>query len=254
VTVGPIRFDQTATAEHIADALCAGHHSIDLPLKTAVSLSARFPWLTPAGWFEIRDGSAPCGTRTGRGRLYLADGGYFENSGLETAIEIASLLRSLQAEYPDLKTEFPFGIEVKIIMIFSSDRPVWAPSYVESASAGELSAPIQTLLATRTARTRAVHLQAILEHRDLPAFKDRDQVRRYPIRGSKIIRTGIDDIHQVALDRSKFNLPLGWVLSTRSLEEIQKNDDKSAQLAFDLVEAELSGESTDDVKRAGSAE
>jgi len=44
------------------------------------------------------------------------------------------------------------------------------------------------------------------------------------------------------------------VLSTRSLEEIQKNDDKSAQLAFDLVEAELSGESTDDVKRAGSAE
>jgi hypothetical protein len=186
-------------------------------------------------------------------RVYLADGGYFENSGLETAIEIADLLRSLlppngQGQYPDLKTAFPYGIDVKIIMIFSSDRVLSAPTDVASAQAGEISAPIQTLLATRTARTRAVHLHAVLERKNLPNAAGDIRVRQYRIGGSRIIQTGIDDIHQVALDRSKFNLPLGWLLSTRSLEEIQQNADASAQLALDLVERELSGDSSDDLK------
>src|SRR5262249_13743968 len=57
----------------------------DLPVSTAVSLSARFPWLTPSGSVINQTRSI---TR-------LVDGGYFENSGAETAMDVVRRLRQL---------------------------------------------------------------------------------------------------------------------------------------------------------------
>jgi hypothetical protein len=68
---------------------------VDLKLLTAVSLSARFPWISPAGWLErSSDQAAECESAGIGDRLYLVDGGYFENSGFETAIELHQRLRS----------------------------------------------------------------------------------------------------------------------------------------------------------------
>lgn len=50
----------------------------DMPLITAMHLSARFPYMSPAGTLE----------KDGRMYAHLVDGGYFENSGATTALEI----------------------------------------------------------------------------------------------------------------------------------------------------------------------
>jgi hypothetical protein len=47
-------------------------------LSTAAFLSARFPWVTPSAWFKDASG----------GLTYLVDGGYYDNSGLATALEL----------------------------------------------------------------------------------------------------------------------------------------------------------------------
>lgn len=57
----------------------------DIRLSTAAALSARFPIISPAG--VLRVATQPCyGDR-------IVDGGYFENSGLTTALDIAEALK-----------------------------------------------------------------------------------------------------------------------------------------------------------------
>ncbi len=56
----------------------------DMRLSTAVALSARFPLLTPAGWLE-KEGK----------KIRLVDGGYFENSGVATAMDVMTAIDTL---------------------------------------------------------------------------------------------------------------------------------------------------------------
>jgi hypothetical protein len=132
-------------------------------------LSARAPWLTPAGWIK-READWNKGTnirclapeQTRGDRLYLADGGYFENSGLETALDLAARLRKVASTDQKL---FPFGAEIRIIMVFANDEFLMRWSGADSdllvRGAGELLEPVETLLMTRIACTRAVHSRAI---------------------------------------------------------------------------------------------
>ncbi len=55
----------------------------DVPLKTAASLCSRFPIVTNGGRFESADGK-----QSG----YITDGGYFENTGVETCLAILNLI------------------------------------------------------------------------------------------------------------------------------------------------------------------
>ena len=60
VSIGTLWFQQTPTALHVNSTLCLdSQKSVDMPLATAVSLSARFPWLTPAGWLDLKDFGLP---------------------------------------------------------------------------------------------------------------------------------------------------------------------------------------------------
>ena len=60
------------------------------------------------------------------------------------------------------------------------------------------------------------------------------------------VRFGQDAIHQVWLDGKKFFLPLGWSLSYRSMRTISSST--ASSLAAQLVEAELEGRDTDELK------
>lgn len=51
----------------------------DMSISTASFLSARFPWLTPAGRIDVRPDNSEARTR--RRAIHLVDGGYFDNSG-----------------------------------------------------------------------------------------------------------------------------------------------------------------------------
>ena len=62
-----------------------------IPLSTAVHMSARFTYVSPAGTL-CRQGSVPC-----EGQRRVVDGGYFENSGGLTASELLVALRSYRA-------------------------------------------------------------------------------------------------------------------------------------------------------------
>jgi hypothetical protein len=253
ISISPIKFKRTATAQHITDVLCDELSSVDMPLTTAVSLSARFPWLTPPGWLDLSDSEPNCANQKGPKRVYLADGGYFENSGLETAIELATFFEKMFAENApnqqgNLHSEYPHGLNIRIIMIFSSDKKASAPVEATLAHIGEIMPPIDTMLATRTARTRAVHVRAVQEGQVGFSRGGGKLKNQYIIEGSNVVQLGTDEIHQVGLDRSKFNLPLGWILSTRSIAYIGSNNDPAARLVFELVEEELSGRPTDKLK------
>src|SRR5262249_2704222 len=62
----------------------------DIKLSTAAVLSARFPWLLPPAtvW---KDGNF----------MRLMDGGLFENSGIDTAVEIVGVLAQYRRGYED---------------------------------------------------------------------------------------------------------------------------------------------------------
>ncbi len=65
-----------------------------LPLSTAAVLSARFPWITPTGWYYDPSESGEC-TSPAKSVTKLSDGGYFEASGVATALDLAHSLKTI---------------------------------------------------------------------------------------------------------------------------------------------------------------
>lgn len=274
VTISPIWFQPTSTALHVNSTLCFGgwkpassqaparleipSKSVELELASAISLSARFPWLTPAGWLDLAQSECP--DRSKRDRVYLVDGGYFENSGLETAIEMATYMRASinnkgyaaghGVDLDKIRVEYPHGIDIRIIMIFAIDYT--DSQYIQSSAEragsrpGEMLPPIHAMLAGRNARTRAVHLHAVEEDNVPFTGTAGGASGRYVIDPDGDVRFGQDAIHQVWLDGKKFFLPLGWSLSYRSMRTISNSN--SGSLAAQLVEAELEGRDTDELK------
>jgi hypothetical protein len=62
----------------------------DIPISTAINVTARFPFLEPVGVAPSR--------RFAHEGLELIDGGYYDQSGLETAMELADWLRQQGAD------------------------------------------------------------------------------------------------------------------------------------------------------------
>jgi len=253
VTLSALGFDATPTALHISQAFCIGYPpQVAIALSSAVSLSARAPWLTPAGWIK-READWNKGTnirclapeQTRGDRLYLADGGYFENSGLETALDLAARLRKVASTDQKL---FPFGAEIRIIMVFANDEFLMRWSGADSdllvRGAGELLEPVETLLMTRIARTRAVHSRAIaFDDANFQSGRYFDRTHKYVLPCSRL-RGGDDSVHQVVLEASRFGLPLGWRLSQRALDHIALESNPETDLAFAIISAELRGADT----------
>jgi hypothetical protein len=73
------------TANHQGDDVPARRDGADVRLSTTAMLSARFPIVSPAGTSRAKD-EDKVGDR-------VVDGGYFENAGLTTALDVARVLR-----------------------------------------------------------------------------------------------------------------------------------------------------------------
>jgi hypothetical protein len=117
----------------------------DVLLSTAALTSARFPILSPAGAFVIKD-QPKYGDR-------LVDGGYFENSGDSTALDIAEALiaHSIQPIILSISND----PEEPIANIAVPRRPTVTPFVGASSNGllarvlGILSVPFETLVSTR---------------------------------------------------------------------------------------------------------
>jgi hypothetical protein len=259
VTISNLHFERMPTTVHLATQLChKTPKSIEISVGAAVSLSARFPWLTPTGWLEKGFSSecddSPIGERAAdgpaRNRLYLADGGYFENSGLETALELAGRLRAYARSNPE---KFPHGVDIKVISVFAMDeymKRYWdAYADLSASTPGEIFAPIKTLLNTRVARARAIHRKEIeFDDAFQPVSQDRLRASgRYVIPKSSI-PFGVDHMHQKMLEGGSFFLPLGWRLSNHSKRKIWLAEGSTGRVTYELIRRELEGEDTESYK------
>ena len=172
----------------------------EIPLSTAVHMSARFTYVSPAG--TIRDGRSD-----EENWLRVVDGGYFENSGSVTANEILHLLLEIEAERPNSM------IRPVIIHISSEPRPP-GERFVESNEKGSKSVWLGELLSP---------LRAVIHARSARGYQARAQF----LEEAKHLRLELDDLtvpglqaHFGVEEEESVTLPLGWLLSQRARSAI----------------------------------
>ena len=186
-----------------------------VPLSEAVLNSARFTYVSPAGTLEA---VPPAGvTPPVPGRLQLVDGGYFENSGSTTLIEVKRRLRTVAEAR---------GISLRFIVLHISNDPEMAdfvdrhdpahplPLYATacpgeqtggagSSPSGEAVAPLKALMDTRTARGEYARTQMLSSLR----WNTAD-----PAHG--------DMLWHFRLCPGDYPIPLGWTVSAPVFDEM----------------------------------
>ena len=149
----PRRYDQTAiklewVQGHLqnrsvlptpGDPEPTGHE--DLKLSSAAGISARFPWIMPPATVLAQ--------KQDKNRkntlLRLVDGGYFENSGADTA---GDLIRAME----HAKTPQTPPFKIYTLVLTSYDNVVFGGNFNDETPLGEFIAPLRGLLSTRQAR------------------------------------------------------------------------------------------------------
>jgi hypothetical protein len=185
----------------------------DMRLSTAVHNSARFPFVSPAGHLDRRDGE-----ELGR----VVDGGYFENSGLVTLREVLALLRERSAS--------PGAPALRPVVLYLCNDPVNCLAeqrsdtsrHTPSTAANELLAPLRALLHTREARGTLATTQMRMEMGD--DFVELDVCDSLTIAPELTARVTGDtsvaaDTARMARTRERVvSPPLGWLLSRLARE------------------------------------
>lgn len=183
-------------------------------VSSAVALSARFPWITPSGR-----------TVDGETTTTVADGGYYENSGAATAIDIVDSLRGLQTadlECGDLGPEcgmvkFDDGCKLVVAKTFTEpvdwgcNRVIHLTYLVVTNSSGVFNLvenepdqsflldPLRTMLNTRVARGSEAISNALGDFCSL-----------LPCSETPTLDVGF---HMNVVPSVRLGLPLGWSLS-----------------------------------------
>ena len=161
--------------------------SLHIPLSTAAFASARFPWVTPASTVTLKN---DCISANPKARL--VDGGYVENSGIETALDLIEKLNGVRgtADVPKFRIYL-----LSLVTGTFEDHGSFA--------FGELMEPVRALLSTRTSRTFTALNRAVRDNR-APATDVVSTELRFPTFG----RTDITGLF--------YSLPLGWTLSEKT--------------------------------------
>lgn len=164
----------------------------DVRLVTAARLSATFPFVSPQARPQRRPGDKAPG-------LHCADGGYFDNSGLYTAMEVLS-------DYLDARGREPHPDRIAIVEIRAANAVNEAANTEKTASRGGLinlfKGPLETLYNARVAT----------------------QIDRNAAAFNLVQRTWEKD-HAVRVERFVFHLserlPLTWDLTSGEREFIR---------------------------------
>lgn len=168
----------------------------DMRLSTAIHNSARFAYVSPAGTLE--------------GSLHVVDGGYFDNSGAITAMELVYAVR-------DKLKKMGKTAQLKVIMINNNPVPDTSgssgdqdlhtkPEIKPLRFSSGLLAPILTLLKVRTAHAAAAQ----------------DQLK-------KLVENNRGTYILLVPHKGKVTLPLGWSLSHKAIQEMNQQAEKSLQ-------------------------
>jgi predicted chitinase len=157
-----------------------------LPLSSAAFISARFPWVSPAATVRVKN---PCFGQ--HDHVRLVDGGYLDNSGVETALGLIARLkqvaRDARAQDPNLPE-----VGIHLLSLTGGDFPTRS-----SYAFNDALEPIRALLSGRETRAYIAINRAhvSLNNQNAPTLES-------------FIRTDL---------RSMFyRLPLGWSLSQKT--------------------------------------
>ena len=179
--------------------------ALDLRLSTAVALSARFPFITPAGSIT----SAVEGRTTKR---RFVDGGYYDNSGAATMADVLLSMHAVGHEDTE-ESQHEHHKPYKLIWIHigfidrSADRP--GGSLHTWKGLGELLSPLRALLNTRSGRTGS-------SVRDLRLTTAQLKEHR-----------GETESIEFVLDLDASGPPLGWLLSAASRKTMEDSIENS---------------------------
>jgi hypothetical protein len=207
-----------------AKLLPVSHHKerrrpkIDVPLSTAAHMSARFTYVSPAGRFDS-DGT------------HVVDGGYFENSGAATALDILRQVNDELHQNPELRAIIP-----QIIMISNDPLGVASGSRDLRMTKRALNTMARTAAAEAAQRKPGTFLEdalapayALLSTRDARgeyAQRAIGQAQRESCEAIKaqlgIQVAGPQCLYFFSLAPATVPLPLGWMLSNRAAEAMQK--------------------------------
>lgn len=200
-------WDQVVTRAGL-HAPCTGR---DIALSTAVGLSARFPWLTPAGSL-----TTDCNEKRNLQKTRIVDGGYFDNSGVETAIDVIDRIeRELARSDGRMELDGKTGpkIDLHLIVLTTSEYPERG-----AYGLGDAMEPIRALLSAREARAPIVISRASrrLATREPPAPDETAALGWLP-------ELELDRLHAARFRNPIYRTPLGWRLSkaTQSVIDIQ---------------------------------
>ncbi|TAW03850.1 hypothetical protein ELI20_37225 [Rhizobium ruizarguesonis] len=211
-----------------------GVAATDIAADRAAFISARFPWLTSTARLQIGDGNY----------RILADGGYFENSGADTVIDIVQQLKAIAVYSQDCaKSEGATDFSVVDLCkcplyvddIFTGhEQTVWQgcsmhifiaylpiqdfrpqvfndnPTEKTDPRQNYLLDPISTMLNTRLTRGTSALTRA---RRIVSGLEDPDNVTGLSADGGYFPHfTAVSDLQ----------LPLGWRMSPAKIEQMLK--------------------------------
>lgn len=187
---------------------------LDIALSTAAGISARFPWLTPAATIDVSDGRIGSKHK----KVRLVDGGYVDNSGVETVLDLiqaisevkAKIERNAAAKMTFADGKFPYRpVQINVIALSGG-------TYSERSSfaLGETMEPIRGLLSARASRAYVAIDRAGF------AFPAREVETRG--RDGAVRKVQISGLRLASLKNYSYEMPLGWVLSKRTREIIEE--------------------------------
>jgi hypothetical protein len=165
-----------------------------LPLSAAAVLSARFPWITPTGWYYDPSKDGDC-TSPEKSVTKLSDGGYFEASGVATALDLAHSLKNIIDQRG-------LNVDIKLVILTSG-------GFASDTADGldEALDPIRTMLNASEARG----------YIEVGRAEQADFARASSQSGAVL---------KLRLEERGYPLPLGWSLSdvTRYLIQYQTGE------------------------------
>ncbi len=197
----------------------------DMRLSTAAIISARFPYVTPAASMPLRpienaDGTFP--------KIRLVDGGYFENSGIDTALDIIqSVEASERRERREARREgrrAASRVDIRLIVFDLTEDRFRDATY----ALGELISPVKAILNARVSRSTLAQSRArralrspcryiYLGGAKLPGASDEDAESRLCLPS----QIAASRVWSVSLNDYEYDFQLGWILSRQTLDSIR---------------------------------
>jgi hypothetical protein len=204
----------------------------DIPISTAVDNTSRFPFLSPSG--EL----TPAVKTLAKDSAQIIDGGYFENEGLATALEIANWLKTYGPSMIG-RPVYP------IIVQATADADIKIPAPGTAPSAGDQNAERHIV---RCGNARP-------ENPGVGRGEPRSSQLLVPVLGLSAVRTGHSHValkeaqqdycgeagHQAFFDfylynGRDFDVPLNWVLSDRVGQFIWSETDGALSACWNAAE------------------